>query len=387
MSVQSATGTGVWGELVGQDRAMATLKRAVTDPSAMTHAWLITGPPGSGRSNAALAFAAALQCPRGGCGECQVCTSVLAGTNPDVEVLRTDKVVIAIDEVRELVTTAGRSPVGGRWRVIIVEDADRMIERTTNVLLKAIEEPSPRTVWILCAPSPMDVLVTIRSRCRAVSLQVPDTQAVADLIVRRDGVSPQVALDAARAAWSHVGRARRLANDPAVAHQRISALRAVLTMRGVAGAVRLAGELVQNAKDEAAALSEESEARERGELLTALGAQDLRTLPPAIRSQVRHLEEDQKRRRRRREIDTVDQLLIDIAGLFRDVLVTAIDAQVETLNSSIQDDIEAAAAQLGTTAALAALDSVALARTRIAGNVTPLLAIEALLVSIAEPRR
>ncbi|WP_036965637.1 AAA family ATPase, partial [Promicromonospora kroppenstedtii] len=169
----------VWDDVVGQESAVAALQAAVANPAAMTHAWLVTGPPGSGRSVAARAFAAALQCPQGGCGVCQACTTTMAGTHPDVTLLATEKVVIAIDEVRDLIMTASRSPSGGRWRVIVIEDADRMAERTTNVLLKAIEEPPPHTVWVLCAPSVQDVLPTIRSRCRGVVLRVPPPQAVA----------------------------------------------------------------------------------------------------------------------------------------------------------------------------------------------------------------
>src|SRR5690606_12176118 len=183
---------------VGQDRAVAVLAAAATDPAAMTHAWLVTGPPGSGRSNAARAFAAALQCPDGGCGRCAECTTVLAGTHADVTVVATEKVTLSIDEVRDLITVAQRAPAGGRWRVIIVEDADRMVERTSNVLLKAIEEPPERTVWVLCAPSPEDVVVTIRSRCRRVGLRVPPVADVAALLVARDGADPSVADAAAR---------------------------------------------------------------------------------------------------------------------------------------------------------------------------------------------
>ncbi|WP_188037789.1 DNA polymerase III subunit delta', partial [Actinotalea sp. JY-7885] len=201
----------VWTELVGQRHAVEVLREAATDPGAMTHAWLLTGPPGSGRSNAARAFAAALQCTEGGCGRCQACTTTLAGTHADVMVVATEKVTISIDEVRELIGVAQRAPSQGRWRVIVLEDADRMVERTSNVLLKAIEEPPPRTVWLLCAPSPQDVVVTIRSRCRGVALRVPPVDDVAALLVERDGADREVARMAARAAQSHIGLARRLA--------------------------------------------------------------------------------------------------------------------------------------------------------------------------------
>ncbi|WP_043435662.1 AAA family ATPase, partial [Arthrobacter sp. I3] len=165
----------VWDDLQGQDAVVAQLRQAAQNEG-LTHAWLFTGPPGSGRSNAAKAFAAALNCDQEdvslrGCGECPACLTILGETHSDVSFVRTEKVTITIDEARELVSTAGNRPSSGRWRIIVVEDADRMAERTTNVLLKAIEEPTPRTVWMLCAPSPADVLVTIRSRCRPVALR------------------------------------------------------------------------------------------------------------------------------------------------------------------------------------------------------------------------
>lgn len=372
----------VWSDLVGQELVVETLRAAVRSAAAMTHSWLITGPPGSGRSNAARAFAAALECPRGGCGHCHTCRAVAAGTYPDVTVLATDKVVIGIEDVRALVQTAGRSPGEGAWRVIIVEDADRMAERTTNVLLKAIEEPAPRTVWLLCAPSPQDVLLTIRSRCRAVSLRVPPAQAVADLLVRRDGAAPEAALDAAWAAQSHVGRARRLARDPGLRHRRDGVIRAAAGIRGVGDAVLVAAQVVEAAQDEATTLSQERDATERTALLTSLGAQDAGTLPPTIRSQVRQLEDDQKRRARRRQLDVIDQTLLDLLGFFRDVLVVQLAAGADPLNRTLGDEI-ALSAQSGSPAqTLRRIDAISLARIRLAGNVSPLLAVEAMMVDL-----
>ena len=372
----------VWTGLVGQEQAVRTLRTAVEQPSAMTHAWLITGPPGSGRSNAARSFAAALLCADGGCGHCHECRTTLAGTHPDVTVLATDKVTISIEEVRGLLQVAARSPGEGAWRVIIVEDADRMVERTTNVLLKAIEEPAPRTVWLLCAPSPQDVLVTIRSRCRPVVLRVPPAEAVADLLVESDGVDRDVALACARAAQSHVGLARRLARDPEARDRRGRILTLAGSIRGVGDAVLAAAEVVETAQAEANAESGERDAAERRRLLTSLGAADLATLPPAVRSQVRQLEEDQKRRARRRQLDVVDRTLLDVAGLFRDVLVTQLGASVELVNTAHADLVRSLAAGSTPEQTLRRLDAVAVARGRLAGNVTPLLAVEALMVDL-----
>jgi DNA polymerase-3 subunit delta' len=179
----------------------------------MTHAWLLTGPPGSGRSTAARAFAAALQCPDGGCGHCHACHTALTGAHADVTVVATEHDQLRMEDVRPLVALAQHRPSQGRWRVIVIEDADRLNDASGNVLLKAVEEPPERTVWVLCAPSADDVLTTIRSRCRRVSLRIPPVAAVSQLLQRRHGVDPAIATFAARAAQSHIGLARRLAMD------------------------------------------------------------------------------------------------------------------------------------------------------------------------------
>ena len=372
----------VWDEVVGQDSAVATLRGAIDDPSAMTHAWLLTGPPGSGRSNAARAFAAALQCERGGCGECHACTTTLAGTHADLTVVATEKVTIAIDEVRSLIGVASRTPSQGRWRVILVEDADRMAERTTNVLLKAIEEPPPRTVWLLCAPSPQDVMVTIRSRCRGVSLRVPPVEAVAALLESRDGVAPQVAIAAARAAQSHIGLARRLARDAGARDRRASVLAIARSIRGVPDAVIAAGELVEVAQAEAKAATEERDGNEKAALLRALGAESGQGLAPALRSQVKQLEDDQKRRATRRQRDVLDRAMIDLLSLYRDVLVVQLGATVDLVNVELAETVQSLAEESTPEQTVRRMDAIGVARTRLAGNVSPVLALEAMAIAL-----
>lgn len=372
----------VWDDVVGQEPAVAVLSHAVADPTAMTHAWLLTGPPGSGRSNAARAFAAALQCPRGGCGVCHECTTALAGTHPDVTLVATEGVFIRVDTARPLVELAARAPSQGRWRVVVVEDADRLNDSSGNVLLKAIEEPAARTVWVLCAPSAQDVLITLRSRCRSVPLRVPPVEAVAQLLARRDGIDPATALLAARAAQSHVGIARRLARDADARARRNRVLELAGGIRGVGDAVLAAGELVETSQAEARARTDEKDAAERAALLHTLGAENAATLPPTVRAQVRQLEEEQKRRATRSQRDVLDRAMVDLLSLYRDVLVVQLGAGVELVNSEHEALVRGLAADSTAEQTLRRMDAVGVARTRLAGNVAPLLAVEAMAVAL-----
>ncbi|KQY46103.1 DNA polymerase III subunit delta' [Cellulomonas sp. Root137] len=374
--------TSVWDDVVGQEPAVEVLRHAVEDPAAMTHAWLLTGPPGSGRSNAARAFAAALQCATGGCGVCHDCTTTLRGLHPDVTVVATEGVFIRAETARPLVELAQRSPSQGRHRVIIIEDADRLNDTSGNSLLKAIEEPAGRTVWVLCAPSPQDVLVTIRSRSRSVALRVPPVDAVAALLVSRDGIDPQVAMIAARAAQSHVGIARRLARDPESRARRSAVLGIAAKIRGVGDAVMAAGELVETAQADAKAATEQRDAEEKAELLRSMGAEGAATLPPALRTQVRQLEEDQKRRATRAQRDVLDRAMVDLLSLYRDVLVVQLGAGVELVNVEHEASVRALAEASTSVQTLRRMDAVGQARTRLAGNVAPLLAVEAMAVAL-----
>lgn len=378
---ETAALPGVWAEVVGQDAQIAPLRAAVDRPVAMTHAWLITGPPGSGRSHAARAFAAALQCVNGGCGECKACKTALTAAHADVTLLATEKVTIGIEEVRDLSMLAQRSPSEGRWRVIIIEDADRMTERTSNVLLKAIEEPPPRTVWLLCAPHAHDVSVTIRSRCRVVALRTPPADVVARLLVERDGVDPDLALESARAAQSHIGVARRLARDPKARARRDQVLALATEVRGVGDAVLAAADLVKVAEDDAAAATEERDANEKAELLAVLGA-ETGTIPPALRAQVRELEEDQKRRATRHKRDVLDRAMTDLMSLYRDVAVVQVGADTELTNVAHEGRITELAARTDLKGTMARIDALATARDRLAANVHPLLAIEAMILAL-----
>lgn len=374
----------VWEGLVGQDHVVQALTRAVAEPRSMTHAWLFTGPPGSGRSVAARAFAAAIQCEQDtpGCGRCKACRQVLAGTHPDVTTVNTDKVVIGIDQVRELVATSSRSASQGRRRIILVEDADRMVERTSNVLLKALEEPPEHMVWLLCAPSPDDVVVTIRSRCRHVSLRIPPAAAVAQLLVERDGVDPAAAEVAAHAAQSHIGVARRLALDPEARARRARLLEIPLGVRGVGDAVLRAAELVEQAAADARATAAERDERERAELERALGIEPGTVVPPALRAQLRQLEEGQKKRGTRIQRDALDRAMVDLLAFYRDVVAVQLGSDVALVNGDMAEQVRQLAETSTPEQTIRRMDAIAVARTRLAGNVAALLAVEAMLVAL-----
>lgn len=395
--------TGVWADLVSQERAVATLRSAVVGAAApgnhaMTHAWLITGPPGSGRSNAARAFAAALQCPNGGCGNCQVCRTVYSGAHPDVTLVQTQTLSIGVDEVRDLVVRAGLAPVVGNWQILVVEDADRVTEQGADALLKSLEEPAPRTVWLLCAPTPDDVLVTIRSRCRKVSLQTPRAADAAALLVKRDGVDQIMAIHAARAAQGHIGRARALARDEQARNSRHAWLRIPSQLTSVGACLQAAGELVKDAAELADQQTAGLDAKEQAALRDALGFNTKGTRPKQqAQAALKQLEEQQKARAKRLQRDWLDRVLTELTTWYRDVLAVQTGAVnpadlheaasgAGLINSQLRDQVGAAARASTPADTLGQIDAILAARQALESNVAPLLAIEAMLLQLAGQR-
>lgn len=374
-----------WADVWGQDAAVDTLRAAVSDPAALSHAWLITGPPGSGRSTLAYAFAAALIAD--GPDDEATMRQVLAGTHPDVTALRTDKVIITIAEARALVERSYFAPSAGRYRVIVVEDADRMVERTSNVLLKALEEPPELTVWILCAPSEADLLPTIRSRVRSLRLREPDVADVARLISLRTGADEAVAEQAARHAQRHIGMAQRLATDDAARRRREETLRAVIGVRGVNDAVEVAGRIIQAATEDAKALTAERDASERAALLRTVGVAEGQAVPPALRPQVSALEDEQKKRATRSLRDGIDRVLTDMQSLFRDVIMLQYGRGDDLINRELRTELADLAAAWPVARTLVVLDHLAETRQSLERNVAPLLALESLLVTVTSGRK
>jgi DNA polymerase-3 subunit delta' len=372
----------VWNELAGQPEAVGQLELAVRHrDEGVHHAWLFTGPPGSGRSNLAVAFAAALLCDEGGCGACKSCHLVNSGTHPDVTVLATERIQISIEEVRALVTNSYLGSSLGRYRIMIIEDADRMTDRTSNVLLKALEEPPVNTIWMLCAPSEADLLPTIRSRVRRVALKVPSVTEVARLLVERNGINPKIAEQVAAEAQSHIGMALRLATSSEARSRRRETLLSALNIRGVSSAMLAADQWANIAKKDAEALTELRDAEERSQLLATMGIADGATIPPALRSSFKQLEEAQKRRATRSLRDGIDRILVDLLSLFRDVLTLQLDAGVPLVNEDLRSGIAELAGVTTAAQTLEKLESIAVARKRIDANVQNLLTLEALAVS------
>jgi DNA polymerase-3 subunit delta' len=391
----------VFDSLVGQEEAVATLRRAAAaaarlvrgeevSAGEMTHAWLFTGPPGSGRSVAARAFAAALQCASGGigCAECAGCHTTLAGTHADVRFIVPDGLSIGVGEMRALVLRAASAPTGGRWQVLLVEDADRLTEAAGNALLKAVEEPPARTVFLLCTPSthPDDISVTIRSRCRLVPLRQPSAEAVSSVLTSRDGIEADVALWAAAAAQGHVGRARRLARDPAARSRREAVLTVPRKLTGVGACFDAASALIEAAEAEAVATVAETDAAEKAALETALGAGGTgRGASSAIRGAagaLKELERRQKSRATRAQRDSLDRALVDLAGFYRDVLVKRLGADLTPVHGDVSSTVDAAAQRWNAESALRRLEAVLACRDAIEQNVKPRIAVEAMMLAL-----
>ena len=376
----------VFDNLVGQEHVVEIIKNAVAESTSqsMTHAWVFTGPPGSGRSSAAIAFAQALVCPNDGCGTCNACKSTANGAHPDVEIIRTEGLSIKIDEVRELLARVAWAPSMGGWRVVVMEDADRLTESAANALLKAIEEPGNRTVWLLCAPTLHDVLPTIRSRCRHLQLVTPSTTAVAQVLQNRDGISPQMADFAARVSQGHIGRARYLANNESVRNTRTTIMKLPLTLNGISSAFAAAQTLVDLATNQAQEAAEERNQIEIDDLALAYGKGATgRGMATGGSKAIKELEKEQKTRSTRMVRDGLDAALLDIATFYRDVMMVQSGATDSLINKELEHQITTHAHNTKPHTTINKINAIMAARTNLGHNAAPLLTIEALMCVLA----
>ncbi|SDX12753.1 DNA polymerase-3 subunit delta' [Amycolatopsis xylanica] len=393
---------GVWNQLVGQEPAVETLSAAAAAAAkivageqaasgAMTHAWLLTGPPGSGRSTAARTFAAALQCSTGlGCGSCTGCRTTMAGTHADVRLVVPEGLSISVAEMRALVQAAARRPTTGQWQVVIIEDADRLTEGASNALLKAVEEPPDRTVFLLCAPSdhPEDVSVTIRSRCRLINLRTPPPSAIAQVLIERDQVPDDLAQWAASVCGGHIGRARRLATDEGARDRRATVLRIPLGLNRPGDVFTSADQLISTAEADATGASKDRDEHEKSELRTAMGGdgvgKGVAGAKRAAEAAVKALEKKQKSRATRTQRDTLDLALIDLAGFYRDVLITSSRSGAVLTHPDHAREITTAASQWTAESTLRRLEAVLECREAIGLNVKPRIAVEAMITTLRQ---
>ncbi|MET0522776.1 MAG: DNA polymerase III subunit delta' [Jiangellaceae bacterium] len=384
----------VWDAVVGQtvvpelrrtvDDANAVLAGDSTAGGAMTHAWLFTGPPGSGRSVVARAFAAALECPDRGCGTCAECRDVRNRTHPDVADVVTDGLSIKIKQIRDLVPRAALRPSRGRWQIVVVEDADRLGEDAADAILLSVEEPPPRTIWMLCAPTAEDIVATIRSRCRVVSLRTPPYAEIAAHLVRTVGADPDLAAFAARAAQGHIGRARALATDEDARAWRRDVLQLPFALADLPTCLEAAARLVETAKADAERHCDDLDVREVDELKQALGAGTTGRRPRNVESAIKELEREQKLRRTRVQRDSIDRALVDVLALYRDVLVRQLGAGVELVNDEVRPSIDRLAAASTPESTVRRMEAVVAAREALEANAAPLLALEAMALSLRE---
>jgi DNA polymerase-3 subunit delta' len=400
--------SGVFTRLVGQSSVEAELVAAAVaarggsaddglNAGAMTHAWLITGPPGSGRSVAALCFAAALQCTSDGvpgCGQCRACITTMAGTHADVRRIIPQGLSIGVEEMRGIVAVASRRPTTGRWQIVVIEDADRLTESAANALLKMVEEPPPLTVFLLCAPSvdPDDIAITLRSRCRHVALVTPTVAAIAGVLVDEDGISTDEAHWAAAVSGGHVGRARRLATDPDARDRRARALGMARDAATPSRAYAAVEELVASAEGEARALNIGRDQAETEELSTAMGAGGTgKGTAGALRGAagaLKDLERRQKSRQTRAKRDALDRALLDLATYFRDALMVAGGAgEVMANHPDMAEGVSRLANHASEDRLLRCIEAVLACREALAMNVKPKFAVDAMVATMGQALR
>ena len=375
--------TPIWQDVVGQPEAIAQLEHAVDGRAdGVHHAWLFTGPPGSGRSQIAQAFAAALLCTDKGCGSCNSCEMIRIGNHPDLNVLATERVQISIDEIREYIDTSQFEPAVGNYRIMLIEDADRMAERSSNLLLKSLEEPPRGTIWLLCAPSADDMLPTIRSRVRRVMLKVPSVADVAALLTNKFGIEPELATASAAQAQSHVGMARRLATNGEARERRLRSLKVAGNIVSIPDAMRASAAWLDIAKRDADQLTTERDEFERIELLERMGFSSEQALTPAARSQMKKLEEAQKRRATRSFRDGIDRILIDLLGMFRDVISLQLSSNSPLTNEDLRPGLTMLAGEFTQAQVLHICDLIDKSRQRINDNVRDSFVLQALAISM-----
>ena len=338
----------VFSVLVDQEEVVKVLTSAVFESKKefkngqkMTNSWLFTGPAGSGRFNSAIAFAAALVCPNNGCNNCADCNSITTGLHADVEIVRTEGLSIKVDEIRDLIIRASWAPSVANYRVIVIEDADRLTDSAASALLKIIEEPGLRTVWLLCAPTIADVLPTIRSRCRHLLLRMPSKDAIVKLLIERDHINQELATFVARVSQGHIGIARHLAEADTESSNEVELAKLKQFWGSTGSKLAIGGAKV-----------------------------------------VKELEKNQKVKTTRQIRDYIDRALLDLASFYRDVLLTQPESNSNFINAELSNEILRTSNETPKVKILLKIKSILRARSNLARNAAPLLTIEALMCEL-----
>ena len=377
----------IFENIIGQPHVTAILQDAVNaahnsiESQKMSHSWLFTGPPGSGRSIAAATFAAALVCSINGCGSCVDCETAQNGSHVDVEILKTEGLSIKIDEIRELISRATWTPSLSVWRIMILEDADRLTEAAANALLKAIEEPTSRTVWLLCAPSAIDVLPTIHSRCRLLVLNTPPHETIVKLLIERDGIVPELADYSSRISQGHIGRAKYLSRNPESRNHRNQVLNLVFNTKDKADAFKFAAELIRICTEEAQFENEEVKEKELTELKSIYQGTG-RALSAGGSKAIKEFEKEKKSRQTRHIREAIENALLDLASLYRDVMLVQNSAHSAIINQDLSDRINSLAASKSPHQILVILNLLMQTRSALLQNGSSLLLLEDLASSI-----
>lgn len=360
-----------------------------SDPRAMTHSWLFTGPPGSGRSNAALCFAAALLCPVApgeGCGNCESCRGIIGGQHQhtDLVFVCPQELSIGVDTVRGVVTAAAMRPTVAPWRVIIFDNADRLTDGAANALLKTVEEPTASTVMILCAPSddPEDFSQTLRSRCRHLYVPAPSVGRIVEILTA-EGHSAADARLAAVTSLCHVGRARRLVTDSAAVSRRAMSINLAEDVFTGSGGFIAVTNVLKAVEKEAVESYAQADAAEVAKLENALGVgargKGTAKAQRDVKSALKDLEAQQKKRATRRTRDLLDLVLVDLAGVYRDAFMLKVGAQVALTHPDFAGLAGDIAARVSEEGLLACYDAIGVCRKRFRQNVSPAIALDGLI--------
>lgn len=361
------------------------------DPRAMSHSWLFTGPPGSGRSYAALDLAAALMCTgvdEGkplGCGECDACQQVLEQhSHTDLVFIQPQELSISVDSVREIITRAATQPTVAAWRVVVIDKADRLTDGAANALLKTVEEPPERTVIVMCSPSadPEDFSQTLRSRCRHLYIPAPSVGAIVKELVDAGAAEGDARL-AAITSQRNIGRARRLVNDPAAQKRRTMSINLAEDVFHGSVAFQSVTALINAVTKESKEAHADADEQEIAKLEQAFGAggrgKGTQKVQRDVNSAVRELKDLQKKRATRRQRDLLDIALIDLAGIYRDALITASGADVQLTHPDFQKLSEELAHRVGEPGLVDCQTAIARCREQLDQNASPQVAFDGMV--------